>query len=301
VLSKRHIVVGLGELLWDLFPAGKQLGGAPTNFAYITSLLGDEGIPASRLGQDSLGTEAFRRLGELGLSTDFIQRDSDHPTGTVKVEVDRTGQPRFEISKSVAWDFLEWTPQWQKLAQQADALCFGSLAQRSEPSRATIRSFVQASRKNAVRVFDVNLRQNFYTVEVLAESLKLATIVKLNHEELPTIMRLFELEGHGEEDSARQLLSSNEVKLVCVTRGNAGSLLVSADETSEHPGFKVKVADTVGAGDAFTAALVHGYLRGTSLAHINETANRVGAWVASQAGATPAPKAGGLAKTLAEI
>jgi fructokinase len=138
-------------------------------------------------------------------------------------------------------------------------------------------------------------------VEVLAESLKLATIVKLNHEELPTIMRLFELEGHGEEDSARQLLSSNEVKLVCVTRGNAGSLLVSADETSEHPGFKVKVADTVGAGDAFTAALVHGYLRGTSLAHINETANRVGAWVASQAGATPAPKAGGLAKTLAEI
>jgi len=299
-MSKRHIIVGLGELLWDLFPAGAQLGGAPANFAYIASLLGDEGIPASRLGQDSLGTDAIRRLGELGLSTEFIQKDADHPTGTVKVEVDRTGQPRFEVAESVAWDFLEWTPQWQKLAEQADAVCFGSLAQRSERSRATIRRFLPALRKSAVRVFDVNLRQDFYSMDVLAESMKLATIVKLNHEELPKIMRLFKLQTSGEEASARQLLS-HEVKLVCVTRGSRGSLLVSADECSEHPGFKVKVVDTVGAGDAFTAALVHGYLRGTSLAQINETANRVGAWVASQSGATPAPKAGSLARSLAEI
>jgi fructokinase len=300
-LSKRHIVVGLGELLWDLFPAGKQLGGAPANFAYITSLLGDEGIPASRLGQDSLGADAIRRLGELGLSPEFIQKDADHPTGTVKVDVGRTGQPRFEISESVAWDFLEWTPQWQKLAQQADAVCFGSLAQRSEKSRGTIRKFLGGLRQNAVRVFDVNLRQNFYTAQVLAESMKLATIVKLNHEELPKIMRLFELENRDAEDSARRLLSSHDLKLVCVTRGNCGSLLVSADERSEHRGFEVKVADTVGAGDAFTAALVHGYLRNTPLAQINETANRVGAWVASQPGATPAPRTGHLSQTLAEI
>ncbi|MFZ0953950.1 MAG: PfkB family carbohydrate kinase, partial [Candidatus Sulfotelmatobacter sp.] len=132
MLSRKRIIVGLGELLWDLFPAGKQLGGAPANFAYITSLLGDQGIPASRLGQDALGADATRRLGELGLATEFIQQDADHPTGTVKVEVDRTGQPRFEISESVAWDFLEWTPLWRKLAEQADAVCFGSLAQRSE-------------------------------------------------------------------------------------------------------------------------------------------------------------------------
>jgi fructokinase len=301
MLNKRHIVVGLGELLWDLFPAGKQLGGAPANFAYITSLLGDEGIPASRLGQDSLGADAIRRLGELALSTEFIQKDVDHPTGTVKVEVDGAGQPRFEISESVAWDFLEWTPQWQKLAQQADAMCFGSLAQRWEQSRATIHRFLLASRTSAVRVFDVNLRQNFNSVQVLADSMELATIIKLNHEELPQIMRLLELENRGEEDSARCLLSSYCVKLVCVTRGDSGSLLVSANECCEHPGFKVKVADTVGAGDAFTAALVHGYLRGTSLAQINETANRVGAWVASQSGATPAPKAGGLAQALAGI
>jgi fructokinase len=299
-MSKRNIIVGLGELLWDLFPAGAQLGGAPANFAYIASLLGDEGIPASRLGRDSLGEHAILRLEELDLSNEFIQQDADHPTGTVKVEVDRTGQPRFEIAESVAWDFLEWTPQWQKLAQQADAVCFGSLAQRSEQSRATIRRFLLAMRKSAVRVLDVNLRQNFYSMEVLAESMKLATIVKLNHEELPKIMRLLELEARSEEASARQLLS-HEVKLVCVTRGSSGSLLVSDDERSEHPGVKVKVRDTVGAGDAFTAALVHGYLRRTSLAQINETANRVGAWVAGQSGATPSLKPDGLAQTLAEI
>jgi fructokinase len=301
MLNKQHIVVGLGELLWDLLPAGKQLGGAPANFAYITSLLGDHGTPLSRLGQDALGAEAIRRLGELALPTEFIQQDEARPTGTVKVEVDRTGQPRFEISESVAWDFLAWTPQWQKLAERADALCFGSLAQRSDRSRDTIRKFVLASRPGAVRVFDVNLRQSFYSAQVLAESMRLATVVKLNHEELPKIMGLFELENLGQRDAARCLLSRHDLKLVCVTRGTEGSLLVSAEECSEHPGFKVKVADTVGAGDAFTAALVHGYLRGTSLAQINENANRVGAWVASQSGATPALRPGGLPQTLAEI
>jgi fructokinase len=303
--SKQHTVVGLGELLWDLFPAGKQLGGAPANFAYITSLLGDDGIPASRLGRDDLGTEAIRRLGQLGLSTEFIQQDADHPTGTVKVKVDSAGQPCFEIAESVAWDFFDWTPSWQGLAQRTDAVCFGSLAQRSERSYDTIRKFLHSMRPGALRVFDVNLRQSFYTTQVLAESMKLANIIKLNHEELPKIMHLFDLENRSEdrseENSARSLLSSYDLDLVCITRGTNGSLLVSVDQSTEHPGFKVKVADTVGAGDAFTAALVHGYLRGTSLAQINETANRVGAWVASRPGATPAPKAGDLYQSLSEI
>jgi fructokinase len=301
MLTTKHIVVGVGELLWDLLPAGKQLGGGPANFAYITSLLGDEGIPASRLGLDSRGAEAIHRLGELGLSTEFIQKDAQYPTGTVVVEVDHAGQPRFEISESVAWDFLAWTPQWQTLAQRADAVCFGSLAQRSETSRAIILKFLHGTRPNALRVFDVNLRQNFYTAQVLAQSMELASVVKLNHEELPRIMRLFEWEHRGEEDSARRLLSAQNLNLVCVTRGTSGSLLVSAGECSEHPGYRVKVADTVGAGDAFTAALVHGYLRRAPLAQINETANRVGAWVASQSGATPTPKPGGLKQNLDEI
>ena len=297
----KHSVVGLGELLWDLLPSGKQLGGAPANFAYITNLLGDIGIPASRIGIDSLGTEALQKLTQLGLSADFVQHDPVHPTGTVRVEIDVAGQPRFDILQPVAWDFLEWATPWQRLAREADAVCFGSLAQRSAQSRSTIGSFLRATRPDTVRVFDVNLRQNFYSREVLADSIKLATIVKLNHEELPKIMGLFELEHRDEKDSARLLLSMHNLKLVCVTRGDNGSLLISADQCSEHAGVKVKVADTVGAGDAFTATLVHGYLRGIPLAQVNETANRVGAWVASQFGATPSPKVDGLSQTLAEI
>ncbi len=301
MLSQKRIVTGLGELVWDLFPAGKKLGGAPANFAYITSLLGDQGIPASRLGQDALGAEAIRRLGELGLSTEFVQRDTDHSTGTVEVDVDPAGQARFKIATPVAWDFLEWTPQWQELAQQTDAVCFSTLAQRAERSHTTMRSFLLGTRPEAVRVCDINLRQNYFSAQVVAESMRLSSVVKLNHEELPRVMRLFELEHRDERDSAQRLLNSYALKLICVTRGDGGSLLLSPGESSEHPGFKVTVADTVGAGDAFTAALVHGYLRGASLAEINDNANRVGAWVASQPGGTPSPKAGDLNRTLAEI
>src|ERR1700678_2569874 len=250
----KHTIVGLGEILWDLFPAGKQLGGAPANFAYIASLLGEEGIPASRVGNDALGKEALARLGGLGLSTELIQQDAEHPTGTVKVEVDGAGQPRFEITEFVAWDFLAWTHRWQELAGRTDAVCFSTLAQRSEHSRSTMRSFLLATRPNAVRVCDINLRQHFFTGPIVAESMKLADVVKLNHEELPLVMRLFDWEHSSEQDSAKHLLLAYDLKLICVTRGDNGSLLMSCGEVTEHPGFKVKVADTVGAGDAFTAA-----------------------------------------------
>jgi fructokinase len=300
MLSGKKTVVGLGELLWDLFPAGKQLGGAPANFAYISSLLGENGIPASRVGQDDLGNEALRHLSQLGLSTEFIQQDPTHPTGTVRVEVDNAGQAKFEITEFVAWDFLEWSHRWQELADQADAVCFSTLAQRSERSRSAMRSLLLATKPNAVRVCDINLRQHFFNPQVVADSMKLSTIVKLNHEELPRVMRLFDLENRNEHDSAKTLLRTYDLQLVCVTRGNNGSLLLSCDEQAEHPGFKVSVADTVGAGDAFTAALVHGYLHEKSLAQINETANRVGAWVASQVGGMPTPKHN-LEQALAEI
>lgn len=299
--GKSFTVVGLGELLWDLFPAGKKLGGAPANFAYIASLLGNRGIPASRVGSDDLGNQARRQLRELGLNHDFVQTDAEHSTGTVSVEVDVSGQPRFTISRSVAWDFLEFTADWENLASQCDAVCFGSLAQRSPQSRGTIHRFVQATRKDAVRVFDVNLRQEFYTAEVIQQSMKLATIVKLNHEELPRILSLLALDGQDEESSARQLADIYSLDLICITRGHSGSLLVTPDGFHEHSGFRVKVADTVGAGDAFTAALVHEYLRGSSLERMNDTANRMGAWVASEAGATPTLKAEGLHKTLSAV
>ena len=301
-------VVGLGEVLWDLLPERTCLGGAPANFAYITTLLGDRGIVASRVGGDSRGVEALIRMQELGLDISYVQTDREHPTGTVKVELDSKGQARFEIAQPVAWDFLEWTPAWQDLAEKADAVCFGSLAQRSEESRATIRRFLGAVSARAIKVFDVNLRQSYYSQEILAESMKAADIVKLNDEELPQIMSLSGFphgsphsSQHNEERlSAQRLMDFYELKLVCVTRGGRGSLLVRGQEVSEHPGFRVKVADTVGSGDAFTAGLVHEYLQGASLEKMNEVANRVGAWVASEVGAMPAPKQA-LKQVLAEI
>jgi fructokinase len=299
--AKRFKTVGMGELLWDLLPNGKQLGGAPANFAYITTLLGNQGLAVSRVGNDDLGKEAIRRLTQLGVSTTFIQSDVRYPTGRVNVEVDSSGQPRFEICSSVAWDFLEWTPQWRKLAEEADAVCFGSLAQRSEASRSTICNFLDATRPEAVRVFDVNLRQSFYTPLVLSASMKRAGIVKLNHEELPTVMRLFGLEHRDEESSARRLISAFDLKLLCVTRGNAGSLLVSQDGCNQHSGFRIKVADTIGAGDAFTAALVHEYFRGGSLERMNAVANRVGAWVASEVGGMPVPTPGRIEEMVSQI
>ncbi len=300
-MGRLHIIVGIGELLWDLLPSGKQLGGAPSNFSYITNLLGDTGIPASRIGKDSLGDQAVQRLAQLGVTTDYVQRDATYPTGTVKVEIDAGGQPRFEILRPVAWDSFEWTQAWQELAERADAVCFGSLAQRSPESRFTIGKFLRATRPDAVRVFDVNLRQKFYSREVIEESMEWATLIKLNHDELPTVMRLLGWEHHSEKESARRLLSFSSLKLVCVTRGVNGSLLATPEQSSEHSGFKVKVADTIGAGDAFTAALLHGYLRAAPLDAINESANRVGAWVASQAGGTPPVKEESLQAILASI
>src|SRR5271165_2581816 len=271
----KRIVVGLGEVLWDLLPERTCLGGAPANFAYITALLGEQGIVASRVGEDSRGLEALRRMQELGLDIGHVQTDRERATGTVKVELDGKGIARFEIAHPVAWDFLEWTADWPHLAERADAVCFGSLAQRSQESRATIRQFVRAVPASAVKVFDVNLRQSYYSQEILAESMKLADIVKLNDEELPKVMSLggFHFSPGDELAAARQLIGTYDLKLVCITRGGRGSLLVRKGtgrgrDASEHPGFRVRVADTVGAGDAFTAGLVHEYLRGGALGRL---------------------------------
>ena len=290
--TPRPIVVGLGELLWDLFPSGKQLGGAPANFAYITALLGDSGIVASRVGDDRLGQEALWHLKSCGLDVNRVQRDLSHPTGTVRVELDSKGQPEYQITENVAWDFLEFSEDWISLARSAHAVCFGSLAQRNAVSRATIRAFLSALPSFAIGIFDANLRQSFFSPEVLRDSLRHAKVLKLNHQEFPRFLDLLQCPLRDSERSdvsaARWLCREFSLRLVCITRGASGSALVTADSHHEHPGFTVKVADTVGAGDAFTAALVHHALRGSSLAMINTAANRMGAWVASQEGATPA-------------
>jgi fructokinase len=281
-------VIGLGEILWDMLPAGRQLGGAPTNFSYISHLLGDRAIVASRTGTDPAGDDVRAALLRLGLAPSHLQSDAQHPTGKVEVVVDAAGQPQFRVEENVAWDFLEWTPAWQSLASSADVVCFGTLAQRSLLSRSAIAQFVRATPASALRVFDVNLRAPFYTADIIAESLSMANVLKLNHEELPLVAGLLSLPFDGDEPCARRLLKEFGLRLVCVTRGAHGSLLVDVSSTSEHPGFPVRVIDTVGAGDAFTASLAHHLARGAPLAAINAAANRLAAWVSSRPGGTPA-------------
>ena len=253
----------------------------------MTGLLGDRAIVASRIGKDRLGNAAARRLARIGLPTSHLQVDRVHPTGTVNVSVDDHGQPQFEILEKVAWDYFEWTQQWQQLAAEADAVCFGSLAQRSAQSRVSILAFLEGLRPGALRIFDVNLRQAFFTMDVLMESAARADILKLNEEELPRVAALLGATVTDRLAAAHWILKRFQLKMICVTRGGKGSLLVTPDGTDAHPGYPVTVADTVGSGDAFTAALVHKYLRKSSLKAMNAAANRLGSWVASQVGATP--------------
>ncbi len=285
--TKQRTVVGLGELLWDLLPSGKQLGGAPANFAYISSLFGNRGVVASRVGADTLGNAAVEKLATLGLEDAFVQRDPSPTTGTVGIEIDYHGQPTFTIFENVAWDHLECTPDWQMLAAQADVVCFGSLAQRSPDSRGAILHFLKATRRDALRIFDVNLRQSYFAREVLTESLTLADVAKLNDAELPVVLSTCGLPVRNELENARVLRQEFDLDLVCVTRGVHGSLLLSESESDAHPGYKVTVSDTIGAGDAFTATLAHLFAQGASLPSMNTVANRVGSWVASLPGAMP--------------
>jgi fructokinase len=301
IVSDSPTFVGLGEILWDLLPSGKQLGGAPANFAYCAHLLGNRAFVASRVADDELGRQIRGVLAKVGISDQFVQTDSLRATGTVRVEINRAGQPKFEITQPVAWDFLEWTAEWEQLAKEADVVCFGSLAQRTAESRNTIRKFLGSTRANALRVFDVNLRQNFYSLEIVSESLKRANVVKLNHEELPVVKRMLSMSEDGDTSFCRSLLKRFDLKLVCVTRGAQGSLLCDKKTAHEHPGFRVSVKDTIGTGDAFMAALVHGLLRGHSLEEMNELASRMGAWVASNSGAMPPVPKHGIQRELNEI
>lgn len=280
-------MVGLGELLWDIFPSGKMLGGAPANFAYMANVLGDQGIIASRIGDDEFGREAQAAIEGLGLGTTYVQQDRQHPTCTSEVKIDDAGQPEFKIKESVSWDYLEWTSAWEELAAEADVICFGSLAQRSPIAGATIDHFLRSAPEQTLRIYDVNLRQSFYSRDLVDRSLQHAHIVKFNDQELQIASSLIGMGSGSDEILARRLLGKYDLRLVCVTHGARGSLLVSERASSAHEGFRVRVADSVGAGDAFTACLAHYYVRGYSLRDINEYANRFAAWVATQVGATP--------------
>jgi fructokinase len=284
-----YTVLGIGELLWDMLPAGAQLGGAPANYSVMAGRLGNHASVLSRIGRDALGEDALKVLRPFPVDCGQLQVDPEEPTGRVTVEL-KDGQPSYTIHQPVAWDFLELTEGWLEAAAGADAVCFGSLAQRSEQSRRTIHALVRATRAECKRIFDVNLRAPFYSAEIIRDSLELATVVKMNDAEVPLVLRMlgFTAPASLREGADRLLEEFAGLTLVAITRGGEGSLLVSRSEWDEHPGIATKVADTIGAGDAFTAAMTHYLLRGASLATLNEAGNRWGSFVASQSGAMPA-------------
>lgn len=307
-MAGQRILVGLGELLWDLLPEGARLGGAPANFAVMAGRLGNRAVVASRLGNDALGEEAREVLQTLPVESEFLQCDTEQPTGTVTVSL-RGDEPEYTIHEPVAWDRLALTPEWRELARKADAVCFGTLAQREERSQETIRAFLDETRRECVRVFDVNFRPPHWSTEVLRSSLGRTTILKLNAGELPRVLMGTGACPHptaaaDDEEmlrGARQLLERYPVAMVCITLGPRGSLLVTREDHHRHPGVAVKVKDTVGAGDAFTAALTHYYLEGAPLAVLNEAGNRWGAWVASQQGGMPPMREEALEAAAGEI
>jgi fructokinase len=306
--TEQRVVVGLGELLWDLLPEGARLGGAPANFAVMAGRLGNRAVVASRVGTDQLGEEARVVLESLPVEAGLLQMDPEYATGTVTVTL-RDGEPEYTIHEPAALDRLALTPEWLELARSADAVCFGTLAQRAEVSRETILGFLDATQRECVRVFDVNLRAPFWSGEVLREGLGRATIVKLNAGELRHVLMgtgVCPYPAEAQDDDAilrgaRRLLERYPVEMVCVTLGGKGSLLATRKEHHRHHGLAATVKDTVGAGDAFTAALTHYYLEGAPLAVMNEAGNRWGAWVASQAGGMPPLRAETLERVSGEI
>jgi fructokinase len=292
-VKEPYLILGIGELLWDILPEGPRLGGAPANFTVMAGRLGNHAAILSRIGRDDLGRRAIDRLDPMPVDTSCLEVDPVHETGRVTVNfVD--GDPKYTIHQPSAWDFLELSNEWIKLAERADAICFGSLAQRSLASRQTIQTLAAETSETCIRVFDVNLRAPFFSSEVIQESLELATVLKMSEEELPQVLNLLGMaaDDGAEEDRLRvgadRLLEEfPTLAMLAVTRGGRGSLLVRREEWSEHPGFQVRLVDQIGAGDAFTAALTHYLLRGADLATLNEAGNRWGAWVASQSGAMP--------------
>lgn len=283
----KDIVVGMGEALWDVLPEGKKIGGAPANFAYHAAQFGLRSCVVSAVGNDDLGREILDTLTEKGLN--YLIEMVDYPTGTVQVELDGAGIPKYDIKEDTAWDNIPYTPELRELAGKARAVCFGSLAQRSETSRNTINRFLDDMPEEEGRlvVFDVNLRQNFYTKEILSRSMRRCDVLKINDEEITEVSRLFGIPGSDFQEISRVLLEIFNLKMLILTCGVKGSYVFTPDGASFQPTPKVKVADTVGAGDSFTASFISAILKGKSVAEAHALAVETSAFVCTQKGAMP--------------
>lgn len=282
-----NVVVGMGEALWDVLPEGKKIGGAPANFAYHVSQFGLTSCVVSAVGPDALGKEIQENLTSKGLN--HLIAEVPYPTGTVQVEIDQAGVPQYEIKENVAWDNIPYTSQLESLAKRTQAVCFGSLAQRNVVSRETINRFLDAmlQTEDSLVVFDVNLRQGFYNKEILCNSMKRCNILKINDEELVTVSRMFGYPGIDLQDKCWILLGKYNLKMLILTCGINGSYVFTPGNVSFQPTPKVDVADTVGAGDSFTAAFIASILKGKSVAEAHSIAVRTSAFVCTKDGAMP--------------
>lgn len=283
----KDIVVGMGEALWDLLPDGKKIGGAPANFAYHISQFGLPSCVVSAVGNDVLGKEIVKKFTSKGLN--HLLSTVPYPTGTVEVEIDQNGIPQYDIKENVAWDNIPFTDALAELAQRTKAFCFGSLAQRNIVSRTTIRHFLDVMPVSAESLitFDVNLRQGFFTKEILSDSMKRCDILKINDEELVAVSNLFGIPGIDLHNTCQELIDNYHLKMLILTCGINGSYVFSPERVSFQPTPKVKVADTVGAGDSFTAAFVANILKGKSLEEAHIKAVETSAFVCTQKGAMP--------------
>lgn len=283
----KNIVVGMGEALWDILPEGKKIGGAPANFAYHVSQFGLDSCVVSAVGNDALGKEIIDNLTSKGVNHHI--NEVPYPTGTVQVEIDQAGIPQYDIKENVAWDNIPYTASLKELAENTRAFCFGSLAQRNVVSRETIYSYLDAMPQTdeTLVVFDVNLRQGFYSKEILCSSMQRCNILKINDEELVTVSRMFGYPGIDLQDKCWILLGKYNLKMLILTCGINGSYVFTPGRVSYQPTPKVEVADTVGAGDSFTAAFIASILRGKSVAEAHQVAVSTSAFVCTKNGAMP--------------
>ncbi len=279
-------VGGLGEVLWDALPSGEAFGGAPANFTCHCRSLGAEAYIISAVGADERGSAAIEFLGNHGVSVSGLAICGDRETGVVQVTLDEKGKPDYEICEGVAWDSIPLNAEMRIIAGKLDAVCFGSLCQRDPESRRTIRQLLASTRPEALRVFDINLRQNYHDAELIRDSIELANVLKLNDEELPVVAEVYGF--HGDElEVLRSVVQSCDLKLAALTRGAEGSVLMTPGGVSAGPAHPAEIVSTVGAGDAFTATLVMDFLAERPLDSINAHANAVAAYVCSKEGAVP--------------
>lgn len=281
----KRLIVGLGEVLWDMLPEGRKIGGAPVNFAYHAGQFGIDTMAVSAIGNDKLGEDTIAEMN--GKHLNHIFPSVPYPTGSVQVSLDEKGVPAYDIKENVAWDNIPFTNEIESVARSCRAVCFGSLAQRNAVSRNTIRKFIESTPSGCIRIFDINLRQNFYTSNVIRDSLEHCNILKINDEEIMLVSRMFNYDSSNIENVCRTIMEDFSLEMVILTCGTKGSYIFTKGGVSFMPTPKVNVADTVGAGDSFTGSFCAAILRGLPVAEAHKKAVEVSAYVCTQNGAMP--------------